>query len=236
MIEEYKTLRNESSDSLKLMNSALGFGVVGFGTIFGISSQITTGHGLVRIGLFVLVIPLYSILVMGYWLSELRRAQRAFAFVGVVSARINVILGKDVLIWENFIHQNISSNSTSLGYVMTCSIFILMSLSGLYYGSALCFNDVPSSILNIIMLPATALRIFPAIFISYILLTLSIVTAGLQMGQILFLHLHIGGMQAYYVNQISGESIQNCADDTRAVAGDQAASGGGPQPQSHVDR
>jgi hypothetical protein len=191
------------------MNSSLGFGVVGFGTLFGLSAQISTGHGLVRIGLFVLLIPIYSLLVMGYWLGELRRAQRAFAFTGVISARINAHYGKKLLIWEDFIHQNIFANGTSVGYVMTCSVFIFMSLSGIYYGSALCLTGVPTSPLKIIAIPLDALRLFPAITISFFIIFLSIVIAGLQMGQILYLHMNIEKIRGYYINTEANNILHN---------------------------
>src|SRR5262249_11532432 len=112
-IEEYKSVRTESLDSMKLQNAILSYGVTAIGLIF------TAGIGLidknmllVAEAMFLLFIPMIVFFIVVIWAGEVARMYRAGSFLAEHEGIINRYVKRSgsgdgwdepALVWENWL-------------------------------------------------------------------------------------------------------------------------------------
>lgn len=136
IFEDYKTLREESLQSMRNRNAVLTFGLGVLGVIFhaGISSfsnGTQNGYWL-SLSIFYLGIPALSLLIYTLWLGEVARMRRIGVYLMEREKLINLLIGsilekikdekivnKDypghfnkAVFWENYIREKITSKKT----------------------------------------------------------------------------------------------------------------------------
>lgn len=102
MLEEYKTLRQESLDAMKNRNTILSFGLAAIGALFtgSIVAYKTDIHLLITNVALIVMIPAVSYIVLAMWLGEYERSQRAGKFLVGLECRINTEASRTLLTWE----------------------------------------------------------------------------------------------------------------------------------------
>jgi hypothetical protein len=110
-IEEYKSLRTESLDSMKVQNTILSYGVTAVVLILTAGLSIIDKEGLVMVdaGIFLILIPTTIFFIVMIWAGEVARMYRAGSFLVkhelIVSEYVGMV-SKPALSWENWLSQN----------------------------------------------------------------------------------------------------------------------------------
>lgn len=103
MFLEYRTLRHEISESIRLQNHTLTNGGILLGVVFGLAfSQ----QGSLPFSLLLLSITPISITVCFMWLIEQTRMMRAGGYLEQLEKRIDEKLGGSYLTWEQWLRAN----------------------------------------------------------------------------------------------------------------------------------
>jgi hypothetical protein len=120
-LEEYKSLRTESLDSMKVQNTILGYGVAGIGALLtaGISFIDKNDNPLLEGAIFCFFIPLVVFFIVMIWAGEVARMYRAGQFlvgrepiINQHVIEIGSIAREPALFWENWLARKGDNNKT----------------------------------------------------------------------------------------------------------------------------
>jgi hypothetical protein len=138
-IEEYKTLRTESLESMKGQQSTLRAGTATVGVV------IATGFNLwdkpILPGLiFLLFIPFICYLALVIWIGEVARMMRAGYYLTKIEQKINSIYPEveNVLLWENWLRTKDAKSRTpqmKLNYLAIIALFFATALASIIIGN-----------------------------------------------------------------------------------------------------
>lgn len=120
LLEEYKTLRQESLGSIRLRIQILSFGLAAIVLLFGVPFSSKSGPNIILINIiYTIVIPLVCTIVVDLWLGELLRMERAGNFMYVQEIRINKVINeiklqnvdtnKHILSWEGWLRGQVNA-------------------------------------------------------------------------------------------------------------------------------
>lgn len=110
VIEEYNSLRNESSDALKHQQSIINYGLTAIGVLIAFSANLWGNEAIVEV-IFVLFIPFLCNLIILIWNGEVRRMSRAGQYIKRIEDKIlaefSGKLSNDVpaLEWETYLRR-----------------------------------------------------------------------------------------------------------------------------------
>ena len=106
VMEEYKTLRQESLSAIDRQERLLASGTAVSGVVLGLGATASPGSS-VSVVLLLVLAPGLAWLVTIMWLGEVERMVRAGAYVSVIEQRVNSDLGGDApaLGWESFLRR-----------------------------------------------------------------------------------------------------------------------------------
>jgi hypothetical protein len=111
-LEEYRTLRSESLDSISQAQTTLRGGVVALGVLTGLSVKVESG-GTVAHFVLAVAVPALAIAALMQWLLETRRAVRAGTQIAVIEAEIEQRFdGAGPLQWERLVRAEFSPDKT----------------------------------------------------------------------------------------------------------------------------
>lgn len=139
LLEEYRTLREESLTAMKNMIAVLSFGIAAVGAVFSfaLAKQASTFSSLILI----FGLPSLAWCVLVIWLGEYRRMQRVGTFLRKLENTINVRAVEDkisscptnmLLSWET--HLRADRVHMSLPYNTIVSLFVATSAISLAIG------------------------------------------------------------------------------------------------------
>jgi hypothetical protein len=116
-IEEYKSLRTESLDSMKVQNTILSYGVTAIVLTITAGLSIIDKEMLLMVdaAIFLILIPTIIFFIVMIWSGEVARMYRAGSFLVKHESTISEYVGsngcvKPALSWENWLSQVDSNN------------------------------------------------------------------------------------------------------------------------------
>jgi len=106
-IEEYKTLRAESLQSMANRNSILAFGLATLGLVFHAGVSTMPDQGFLAFSIFTLALPILSMLVLILWIGEAERMSRVGLYIKQVEGEINQYFGDEakLIYWETWLRE-----------------------------------------------------------------------------------------------------------------------------------
>jgi hypothetical protein len=106
-LEEYKTLRNESLNSMQTQQSTLRTGSAAIAVIMAAGFSLWTINELLPGIIFLGAVPILSYLILTIWMGEVYRMMRAGKHLCGVENRINEKLDEEPkpLTWENWLRE-----------------------------------------------------------------------------------------------------------------------------------
>jgi hypothetical protein len=163
-LEEYKSLRTESLDSMKVQNSILGYGVAGIGALLtaGISFIDKNDNPVLEGAIFCFFIPLVVFFIVMTWAGEVARMYRAGKFLVDREPIINqhvVVVGslacEPALFWENWLSKKGDNNKTPhqrlyIQHYSILGMFVFIALLSVTMGNYKVLGNSPLTWLIII--------------------------------------------------------------------------------------
>ncbi|MCW3074627.1 MAG: hypothetical protein JWP69_1696 [Flaviaesturariibacter sp.] len=126
-LEEYKSLRSESIESLKNQNSILQIGTVSLGALVGLAIngwQDTSGVPEI---LCFIIVPLFCYVILIRWLGEVERMMRVGNYIALLERRIaGAYPKKRTLGWENWLRSEGTKKRTpqiKVAYLVVVALF-----------------------------------------------------------------------------------------------------------------
>lgn len=106
VMEEYKTLRQESLSAIDRQERVLASGTAVSGVVLGLGARASPGSS-VSVVLLLVLAPGLGWLITIMWLGEVERMVRAGAYVSLIEQRVNKELGGGdaALGWESFLRR-----------------------------------------------------------------------------------------------------------------------------------
>lgn len=134
MLEEYKTLRQESLNAMNNRNTILSFGLATIGAVFAgsIVAYTDSAYPLISSLALILVIPAISSFILLMWLGEYERMQRAGKFLVELEGKINKEASKKLLTWETQLRYK--KSHMKYPYYATVVLLIVISSVSLVLG------------------------------------------------------------------------------------------------------
>jgi hypothetical protein len=128
LMEEYRTLRDESLTALKLQHGILQFGVAGLGVLLGLGADMA---GLGSALLLLAAVPVLALLIVVIWSTELRRMVRAGTHLVGIERRVNGELDSElpILTWETSIRNGQLPRITGKDLAVTLLLAAISILS-----------------------------------------------------------------------------------------------------------
>lgn len=109
ILEEWKSLRDESIRSMTHRNTIISFGIGALGALFFTGANFYNNPSLVSkflsFGIFYYLIPFLSVMTVVLWLGEAERMSRAGARMKSLEEKINNIYNDEVLGWETYLRK-----------------------------------------------------------------------------------------------------------------------------------
>jgi hypothetical protein len=144
-VEEYKSLRTESLDSMKVQNTILSYGVSSVVLILTAGLSIIDKDTLstVDAGIFLLLIPTTIFFIVVIWAGEVARMYRAGAFLMkhelIVSEYVGTV-SRPALSWENWLSQNGINNEAPhkklyMQHYSVLAMFLFLSIVSITIGN-----------------------------------------------------------------------------------------------------
>ncbi len=132
MLEEYKTLRQESLDAMKNRNTILTFGLAAIGALFTgnflfYDSNVYVDYPFISSIMLILMIPAISSFLLLMWLGEYERSQRAGKFLVKLECKINLESSRGLLTWETHLRKN----QSHMKYPYYATAMLLIGISGI---------------------------------------------------------------------------------------------------------
>lgn len=138
MMEEYKSLRSESLQSMRNRNSILTFGLGTIGLIFHAGISILNTQDVFSFLIFSFFIPVLSLLLLVLWMGEAERMSRVGVYLVDFEKKVNEIFENDeqlrqLLHWETWLREfKQSKNRTNqllYPYLAVLILFLGISIS-----------------------------------------------------------------------------------------------------------
>ena len=129
LLEEYKTLRQESLTAMNNRNRVLSFGLAAIGAIVtgGIYVYDSVDHLSISCLVFIIVIPAITSFILLMWLGEYERMQRAGKFLVELEGRINKEARETLLTWETKLRED----QSHMKYPYHATVLLLIGISGI---------------------------------------------------------------------------------------------------------
>ena len=139
VIEEYRTLRNESLVALQTQQSVLRFGLAIIGIVIAIGFSLWEKSLLPEI-IFLLLIPVASYLVLIIWMGEIARMTRAGMFLAELERKVNKEFSNkpEALRWENWLRKTQHDGKTPqllLNYYAIIFLFLGTAIGSVIIGN-----------------------------------------------------------------------------------------------------
>lgn len=141
VMEEYKTLREESLASMKMQQSILSFGTATIGIVISAGFAAWNKTPLPEI-IFMFLIPTVIYLVILIWLGEVGRMFRAGSFLDRIEEKVNRQFTdkEEALSWENWLATGEWAgrkphHGIRLHYVCIFVLFVITALSSVIIGN-----------------------------------------------------------------------------------------------------
>jgi len=183
-LEEYKSLRTESLDSMKVQNTILGYGVAGIGALLaaGISFIDKNDNPVLEEAIFCFFLPLVVFFIVMTWAGEVARMYRAGKFLVDRESIINQHVGgigalapvcEPALLWENWLSRKGDNNKTPhqrlyLQHYSILGMFLFIALLSVTMGNYKAFGN--SSLAWLIIIDVVA--ICALTYLTYVALSL----------------------------------------------------------------
>ncbi|NQS98088.1 MAG: hypothetical protein HQ591_06520 [candidate division Zixibacteria bacterium] len=138
MMEEYKSLRSESLQSMGNRNSILTFGLGTIGLIFHAGISIINTQDVFSFLIFSFFLPVLSLLLLVLWMGEAERISRVGVYLVDFEKKVNEIFKNDeqlrqLLHWETWLREfKQSKNRTNqllYPYLAVVILFLGISIS-----------------------------------------------------------------------------------------------------------
>lgn len=138
ILEEYKTLRTESLDSIKGQQSTVRTGTATLGVLIAIGFN-TWDNSLLSDLVFLTFIPFVSYLVLVIWIGEVARMMRVGYYISKIETKVNSITDEvDLLSWENWLRTKDAKGRTpqmKLNYLGIIALFFSTALASIIIGN-----------------------------------------------------------------------------------------------------
>jgi len=147
ILEEWKSLRDESIRSMTHRNTIISFGIGALGALFFTGANFYNNSSfiskLLSFGIFYYLIPFLSVMTVVLWLGEAERMSRAGARMKSLEEKINTAYGDEVLGWETYLRKQrtkegeyfirrLISNTLQMWYPY---IAVILSFAGFFCAS-----------------------------------------------------------------------------------------------------
>lgn len=119
LMEEYKTLRQESLGTIRLRIQIISFGLAIVILLFGVPFATKLSINIVALNfLYSVIIPLICTIIVDLWLGELYRMDRAGNFMYIQEIRLNETIkesgllnesNKHLLSWEGYLRKKVNT-------------------------------------------------------------------------------------------------------------------------------
>lgn len=138
-LEEYKTLRSESIESIKTQHSTLniGTGIAGAVVISGFNLWDKT---LLPDLIFLIFIPLLCYIILVIWIGEVSRMVRVGHYLTTVENKISSSFPKhpELLFYENWLRRkavNSKNHQSKWNYIAVIALFTFIAFSSIAVGT-----------------------------------------------------------------------------------------------------
>jgi hypothetical protein len=143
MLEEYKTLRDESLQAINNQLSVLKMGTGAIGLLLAAGFSLPENEGKLAALIFITFLPLVSYLSLIIWIGEFERMIRVSRFIASIEKKISDALGgENILSWESRLWiKNVNSKTPQMtvNYLSIIGLFYLISGISIYIG----FDKIP---------------------------------------------------------------------------------------------
>jgi hypothetical protein len=149
-LEEYKSIRTESLDSMKVQNTILSYGATTIGVILTAGISIIDKNMLLADeAIFLVFIPLIVFFIVMIWAGEVARMYRAGTFLAdheqIISRYVDKMYilknwDKPALVWENWLRQKSYDNETPheklyIQHYSVLSMFLFLAILSIVIGN-----------------------------------------------------------------------------------------------------
>ncbi len=138
LLEEYKTLRDESLQAINNQLSVLKMGTGAIGLLIAAGFSLWESEIKLAVLIFITFLPLVSYLSLIIWIGEFERMIRVSRFLAGLEKRISNAVGKDNLLsWESRLWTKNDKSKTpqmTINYLSIISMFYLVSGVSIYIG------------------------------------------------------------------------------------------------------
>lgn len=147
-MEEYKTLRTESLESMKGQQATLKVGTATVG-VLAASAFSLWDKTLLPDFIFMVFLPVICYLILVIWIGEVQRMMRAGKFISTIEKKINdnfILKDNNVLSWENWLRIESAKGNTNqmkLNYFAILALFLFVSLISIGIGDYRIFYKIP---------------------------------------------------------------------------------------------
>lgn len=154
VIEEYKTLRNESLASMQTQQSILRFGTAAIAVLIAAAFNLWEKSPLPE-AVLLFVIPFMSYLILAIWMGEIARMMRAGIFLVELEKKINKEFADKpkALTWEKWLRETQHDGKTPQlrwNYYAIISLFLLIALGSIGIGNFKIWKTICSLYIMII--------------------------------------------------------------------------------------
>jgi hypothetical protein len=135
LMEEYKTLRAESLQSIQARHQVITFA---FGALSVIIAGIVTSNASSLLLGFMsfAAVPQIAKAVLFMWLGEYRRSARAGNGLRAIEEKINALVGQNTLSWET----SLSAGRSHMTYPYSATVFVILLIS--YIGLVIGISEI----------------------------------------------------------------------------------------------
>jgi hypothetical protein len=149
-LEEYKSIRTESLDSMKVQNTILSYGATTIGVILTAGISIIDKHMLLADeAIFLVFIPLIVFFIVMIWAGEVARMYRAGTFLADREQSISRYVYKGYMVntwdkpaleWENWLRRKSSDNETPheklyIQHYSVLAMFLFLAILSIVIGN-----------------------------------------------------------------------------------------------------
>lgn len=140
LMEEYRTLRGEILASIAAQQAALTFGGAVIAILVAAGTSLREDNLGSSVAIFLLLIPLTSLIALNIWLGEILRMLRAGSWVRHIERRVNRHASLDghdcpLLFWENWAHGSNMDNVEKLHLKSIAGGYLLLALASIGLGT-----------------------------------------------------------------------------------------------------
>lgn len=171
IIEEYKTVRTESLESIKSQQTTLNIGTAIAGAIVVAGFNLWQ-EDLLPALIFLFFIPLICYLILLIWLGEVSRMMRAGKYLKEIEEKISKQFKKKAnpLNFENWLREKKkdgTTEQTKWNYISVIALFLFFALSSIAIGNWKIFNQIDCKLLIVINIIEVIFLLIICLFIYF---------------------------------------------------------------------